>query len=74
MKDLAEIITGKNDPEEAKELVLTLKKNLNLSELDPANLEGMSFLAQLDLLIKSLHEKNRILLEENRALKIQGKQ
>ena len=37
LQNFAKFITGKSDPEKAKELVLTFKKNLNLSELDPAN-------------------------------------
>ncbi len=67
LQDFAELITGSNDPEQAKKLLNIFRNKLDFFELDPER-QGMPFLTQLESLFKLLHEKNRILGEANRAL------
>ena len=67
LQDFAELITGSNDPEQAKKLLNIFRNKLDFFELDPER-QGMPFLTQLESLFKLLHKKNRILGEANGAL------
>ena len=66
LQDFAELITGSNDPEQAKKLLNIFRNKLDFF-VDPER-QGMPFLTQLESLFKLLHKKNRILGEANRAL------